>query len=211
MRDRSARRRRRAYRSSLTVRNLRCTPFFDESGTLEAGGYICLGGFVIREDKLPPFNDAWNFALGEAPSTCLWLQLHPGRGSRGPARRPALAREFLHRGGEARLMTVRPPLLDDAWLGTAISEQSLAALERLGIDPCGEFGEFHTVVTHCPLFRVSASARTWRTGDERPMLGDRFHAVSCCAARSARHCPEGRSKQLTSGLVSPFNTTGASL
>jgi uncharacterized protein (TIGR00290 family) len=80
----------------------------------------------------------------------------------------ALAREFLHRGGEARLVTVRPPLLDDAWLGTAISEQSLAALERLGVDPCGEFGEFHTVATHGPLFRVSASARTRRTGDERP-------------------------------------------
>jgi 3-hydroxy-D-aspartate aldolase len=79
-------------------------------------------------------------------------------------------------------MTVRPPLLDDAWLGTAISEQSLAALERLGVDSCGEFGEFHTVVTHCPLFRVSASARTRRTGDERRMPGDRFHAVSCCAA-----------------------------
>jgi hypothetical protein len=37
--------------------------FFDESGTLEAGGYIALAGFVIREDKLEGFNDAWNAAL----------------------------------------------------------------------------------------------------------------------------------------------------
>jgi hypothetical protein len=37
--------------------------FFDESGTLEAGGYICLAGFVIREEKLPAFNDGWNAAL----------------------------------------------------------------------------------------------------------------------------------------------------
>jgi diphthine-ammonia ligase len=63
-----------------------------------------------------------------------------------------LACEFLARGGEARLVTVRPPVLDDSWLGIAITEQSLAALERLGVDPCGEFGEFHTVVTQCPLF-----------------------------------------------------------
>jgi hypothetical protein len=39
--------------------------FFDESGTLEAGGYICLAGFVIREDKLQGFNDAWNAALAK--------------------------------------------------------------------------------------------------------------------------------------------------
>jgi hypothetical protein len=37
--------------------------FFDESGTLEAGGYICLAGFVIAEEKLPAFDDAWNAAL----------------------------------------------------------------------------------------------------------------------------------------------------
>jgi diphthamide synthase (EF-2-diphthine--ammonia ligase) len=54
----------------------------------------------------------------------------------------ALAREFLHRGGEARLVTVRPPLLDDAWLGTAISEQSLAALARLGVDPAANSASF---------------------------------------------------------------------
>lgn len=37
--------------------------FFDESGTLEAGGYIALAGFVIRQDKVQAFNDAWNAAL----------------------------------------------------------------------------------------------------------------------------------------------------
>ena len=63
-----------------------------------------------------------------------------------------LAREFLARGGEARMVTVRPPVLEDSWLGHTITEQTLGELERLNVDPCGEFGEFHTVVTRCPLF-----------------------------------------------------------
>lgn len=78
-----------------------------------------------------------------------------------------LAREFLARGGEARFVTVRPPMLDESWLGLPITEQSLRALERLGVDPCGEFGEFHTVVTQCPLF----SAPVQLLAGERVMNG----------------------------------------
>lgn len=39
--------------------------FFDESGTQETGGYICLAGFVIKEEKLQEFNAAWNAALAK--------------------------------------------------------------------------------------------------------------------------------------------------
>lgn len=63
-----------------------------------------------------------------------------------------LAREFLGKGGEALLVTVRPPALDESWLGRALSHDLLARLAEMGIDPCGEFGEYHTVVTNCPLF-----------------------------------------------------------
>jgi diphthine-ammonia ligase len=64
----------------------------------------------------------------------------------------ALAREFITRGGEARLVTVRPPLLDESWLGTGLDEPALDRLAALGVDPCGERGEYHTVVTNCPAF-----------------------------------------------------------
>ena len=37
--------------------------YFDESGQLEAGGYVCLAGFVASEDKWVGFNAAWNAAL----------------------------------------------------------------------------------------------------------------------------------------------------
>jgi diphthine-ammonia ligase len=63
-----------------------------------------------------------------------------------------LAREFVDGGGAARLVTVRPPLLDDTWLGRPLTVELLAELERLGVDPCGENGEYHTVVTNCRLF-----------------------------------------------------------
>lgn len=63
-----------------------------------------------------------------------------------------LVREFIALGGEARLVTVRTPLLDRSWLGLTLSEETVQRLESLGVDPCGEFGEYHTVVTNCPRF-----------------------------------------------------------
>jgi diphthamide synthase (EF-2-diphthine--ammonia ligase) len=56
------------------------------------------------------------------------------------------------RGGEARFVTVRPPLLDESWLGAELDAAALARLQLRGVDPCGEFGEYHTVVTNCPAF-----------------------------------------------------------
>ena len=42
--------------------------------------------------------------------------------------------------------------LDPIWLGRELSLDMLADFERLGVDPCGERGEYHTVVTDCALF-----------------------------------------------------------
>lgn len=39
------------------------------------------------------------------------------------------------------------------FLGKELSPELITELEALGIDPCGEEGEFHTLVTHCPLFQ----------------------------------------------------------
>ena len=64
----------------------------------------------------------------------------------------ALAQDFLACGGVAKFVTVRPPLLDESWLGLALDNATLQRLQVLGVDPCGEFGEYHTVVTACPAF-----------------------------------------------------------
>jgi uncharacterized protein (TIGR00290 family) len=63
-----------------------------------------------------------------------------------------LVRDFIAAGGEALIVTARPPVLDESWLGAGINERTVARLERLGVDPCGELGEYHTVVTNCARF-----------------------------------------------------------
>ena len=63
-----------------------------------------------------------------------------------------LAQDFIARGGGKRPVTVRPPLLDESWLGATLDAGALTRLQSLGVDPCGELGEYHTVVTNCPAF-----------------------------------------------------------
>jgi diphthine-ammonia ligase len=87
-----------------------------------------------------------------------------------PTRR--LAEEFIARGGEARLVTVRPPVLDESWLGMTLDRPLLERLISVGVDPCGEFGEYHTVVTNSPMF---SSPLTLQPG--RRVLSNGCHAL----------------------------------
>ncbi len=100
---------------------------------------------MVFGDIVGDAHHAWNecvcAAYGLTPVMPLWGE---------PTAR--LAREFLSRGGEAQLVTVRPPVLDESWVGVTLAEDVLIRLERLGVDPCGELGEYHTVVTNCPRF-----------------------------------------------------------
>ena len=111
---------------------------------------------VIFGDIMGDSHRAWNERVcgqhGLTPVMPLWGE---------PTR--TLAREFIARGGEAKFVTVRPPQLDHSWLGRALDDDSLHELEVIGVDPCGEFGEYHTVVTNCPLF---ASPLTLHPGVE---------------------------------------------
>ena len=75
----------------------------------------------------------------------------------------SLASEFIARGGEARLVTVRPPLLDESWLGLTLDAPALQRLQAIGVDPCGELGEYHTVVTGCPAFSSPLTLETGRS------------------------------------------------
>lgn len=92
----------------------------------------------------------------------------------------ALAREFLDRGGRATITTLRQTALDESWLGTPLTSEALTAFEQIGIDPAGERGEYHTVVTDCPLFsaplHLTAGTRVERGGcwslDLAPVLVD---------------------------------------
>jgi len=63
-----------------------------------------------------------------------------------------LVQEFLDRGGRASIVTVNSQWLDARWLGRSLSAEAIEELTALDVDPCGERGEYHTVVTDCPLF-----------------------------------------------------------
>ncbi len=65
----------------------------------------------------------------------------------------ALVREAVARGHRALITCVEEATADPAWLGRVIDERLIAEFERKGIDPCGERGEYHTLVTDGPLFQ----------------------------------------------------------
>jgi uncharacterized protein (TIGR00290 family) len=100
---------------------------------------------VVFGDIIGASHRDWNervcAAHGLTPVMPLW-----GQSTR------ALAEEFVARGGAARLVTVRPPLLDEHWLGATLDGPLIDRLIAIGVDPCGELGEYHTVVTNCPAF-----------------------------------------------------------
>jgi diphthine-ammonia ligase len=100
---------------------------------------------VVFGDIMGDGHREWNERVCRAhaltPVMPLWAQ---------PTAR--LVREFIALGGEAQLVTVRAPMLDPSWLGRTLTEELVSRLEAIGVDPCGEFGEYHTIVTNCPSF-----------------------------------------------------------
>jgi uncharacterized protein (TIGR00290 family) len=69
----------------------------------------------------------------------------------------ALFREFVATGADARIVTVRDGVLDPSWLGRRLTAAMLEEIVRAGIDPCGEHGEYHTVVLDAPMFSSAVS------------------------------------------------------
>lgn len=61
-------------------------------------------------------------------------------------------REFLRIGGSARIIAAEARTLGETWLFRPLDEAVADELIGLGVDPCGENGEYHTLVTNCPAF-----------------------------------------------------------
>ena len=60
--------------------------------------------------------------------------------------------DWVASGSDAIIVTTRAALLDESWLGRPLRAEMFDEFVRRGVDPCGEKGEYHTVVTNCPLF-----------------------------------------------------------
>lgn len=65
---------------------------------------------------------------------------------------PLLLEEFLAAGFTTHIIAVKQGVLDASWLGRKLDAQAMQELAVLGVDVCGEGGEFHTFVTDGPLF-----------------------------------------------------------
>lgn len=71
--------------------------------------------------------------------------------------RRQLLRELLEVGFKATIIAVKDGVLDRSFLGRTLDAELIGSIERLGVDPMGEEGEFHTVVTDGPIFSFPIS------------------------------------------------------
>jgi diphthine-ammonia ligase len=61
--------------------------------------------------------------------------------------------EWIASGSQAMIVTARAPL-DATWLGRSLNREMLTEFTDRGVDPCGERGEYHTLVVDSPLFNA---------------------------------------------------------
>ncbi len=67
--------------------------------------------------------------------------------------RTALLNELLKAGFHAEIVAVKEGVLSPAYLGKALNAKMIEKFKSLGIDLCGEAGEYHTIVTDGPIFK----------------------------------------------------------
>ncbi|CAM3224708.1 diphthine--ammonia ligase [Filibacter tadaridae] len=66
--------------------------------------------------------------------------------------RRKILEEFIGLGFEAYIIVVNTKMMPAHFVGRKFSTELMEELETLGIDACGESGEFHTVVVDGPIF-----------------------------------------------------------
>ena len=82
-----------------------------------------------------------------------------------------LFEEWVASGADAIIVTARAQHFDKSWLGRPLRRELLHEFRRLDVDPCGERGEYHTVVTSTPLFTSPLALR----------FGERVERSDCWA------------------------------
>lgn len=71
--------------------------------------------------------------------------------------RRILAEKMLDAGIQTFIVSCNSAM-GEKFLGKTLTKELLDELESMGIDPCGENGEFHTFVYDCPLFHYPIKA-----------------------------------------------------
>jgi diphthine-ammonia ligase len=65
--------------------------------------------------------------------------------------RKELVHQMLDSGIEAMIVSCNT-VMGETFLGRTLTKELIPELEAIGVDVCGENGEFHTLVVNCPLF-----------------------------------------------------------
>ena len=86
-----------------------------------------------------------------------------------------LLSELIDLGFKATIISIKADLLDRSFLGRVIDRTVVQQLLAAGVDPSGEEGEYHTVVTDGPLFKTPVPIRL---GEQVPYAGYWFQSVS---------------------------------
>lgn len=73
--------------------------------------------------------------------------------------RPDVKNEIIRLGIKSKLSVVSKKYSLDELLGAEYSELDFACLEQIGVDICGENGEFHTLVYDAPLFKQALNIK----------------------------------------------------
>lgn len=80
--------------------------------------------------------------------------------------RTKLMKKLLASGLEVILTCVKEPYFTEDWLGRKIDDRCLQDLQALheknGVDICGEFGEYHTMVMDAPFFTKTVQISTFK-------------------------------------------------
>jgi diphthine-ammonia ligase len=66
--------------------------------------------------------------------------------------RKEVVKDFVEAGFEAYIVVVNTAMMPSEFVGRKFTTELINELEALGIDSCGEAGEFHTVVVDGPIF-----------------------------------------------------------
>lgn len=102
-----------------------------------------LGAAVFGDIDLQPHKD-WEDKVCEAASLKAILPLWQQD-------RIVLVNQMLENGIETMIVSCNAQM-GESYLGRILTKELARELHEKGIDPCGENGEFHTLVINCPLF-----------------------------------------------------------
>ena len=100
----------------------------------------CVFGDIDLEASLN-----WNKKLCQAVSLQPYLPLWQKD-------RYALVHDFLKLGFKATIVSINNDFLDKKFLGKELNLNLIEEFTQIGIDICGENGEYHTIVTDGPIF-----------------------------------------------------------